>query len=234
MNAGRVLALAASQIGVHEDPPNSNLQKYGEWAGKNGVAWCAIFQAWLFAHCGYDWRPIVGPGFAYTPTLESQLQKQLGFTKVIPRNARPGDIVFFDFPDSVYRIQHVGIIEKNDAIHCVLTTIEGNTSQSSNDNGGEVQRRYRTYDYAVSVLRPTYHVPERVVLKRTLKLTKPRTKGLDVIKIRQLVGCRNPLWPVYDNAAVAAVKKWQHVHGLTPDGEFGPKSAKTAGWVYSG
>ena len=33
-----VLTVAAGEIGTTESPSNSNLQKYGEWYGWNGVA----------------------------------------------------------------------------------------------------------------------------------------------------------------------------------------------------
>jgi hypothetical protein len=67
------------------------------------------------------------------------------------RNARcwfgkpkAGDAVYFNFPHSVHRVQHVGFVEKVNADGSVVT-IEGNTSSSnhgSQDNGG-VYRRLR-------------------------------------------------------------------------------------------
>lgn len=230
--AAEVLTLARREIGVHESPAGSNRQKYGEWARDNGVAWCAIFVTYIFAHAGYDWRPLTS-GFAYTPTLEKTLRKN-GFRRVANSNAQPGDIVFFDFPDSVYRIQHVGIVEGNDPIHGrQLTTIEGNTSQRSDDNGGEVQRRYRPYGHVASILRPPYAVPApKPVLTRTLKLTKPRMFGRDVLALRKLLGLKP--WPFFDLAAAKALKKWQKVHGLEDDGQFGPDCCAKAGWVWRG
>jgi hypothetical protein len=53
--------------------------------------------------------------------------------------------VFFNFPDSLNRIQHVGIVEAVGA-GGAITTIEGNTSSGvagSQDRGGLVARRAR-------------------------------------------------------------------------------------------
>lgn len=239
--ATEVLSIASRELGTKESPSGSNKQKYGEWAGRNGVAWCAIFVTWVFARAGFDWRGRI-PGHAYTPTLERELRAQ-GFVKVDPYNAKPGDVVFFDFPDSVNRIQHVGIVEGNDPIHArQLITLEGNTSQRSDDNGGEVQRRYRPYRYVKSILRPPYTVPakrptranKRVpVIKRVLKYRRIfAMRGEDVKLVQALVGAK--VDGAFGPKTSAAVKAWQRKKGLYADGEFGPRSTRAAGWVWGG
>lgn len=229
--ASSVLSIARAELGTHESPAGSNRQKYGVWAQRNGVAWCAIFVTWVFARAGYDWRGRIA-GFAYTPTLNAKLQT-LGFRRVPPEQARPGDVVFFDFPDSVHRIQHVGIVADNDLVHRSLRTYEGNTSIASDDNGGEVMERHRGYSLTASILRPPYAAPAaRPALKRVLRLRLPRMSGPDVLAVRKLLGLKP--WPFYDAALVKAVKKWQASKGLETDGEFGPKSAKAAGFEWRG
>ena len=64
-----------------------------------------------------------------------------------------GDIVFFKFPTNKRRTNHVGyVISVNGS---TITTIEGNTSQSSNDNGGSVMKRVRNSNI-VAYARPKY------------------------------------------------------------------------------
>jgi hypothetical protein len=77
-------------------------------------------------------------------------------------NPQPGDLVFFDFPDNVHRVQHVGIVAevRQDG---TLTTIEGNTSSGdhgSQFNGGGVYRRHRDRRYVVGYGRPHFTAEE--------------------------------------------------------------------------
>ena len=85
----------------------------------------------LSANCGTmgDWFKNRGQSLAWSTT------------------PKRGDIVFFDFSGKHTTRQHVGIIEKVNADGS-LGTIEGNTSVTSNDNGGAVMRRTR-YKYQV-------------------------------------------------------------------------------------
>ena len=232
--ANAVLAVARAELGNHENPPESNRQKYGVWARNNGVAWCATYVTWVFAHAGCDWRGKI-PGFAYTPTLNACLQKKMRFKRVPPEEARPGDVVFFDFPDSVHRIQHVGIVADNDLRYRSLRTYEGNTSVTSDDNGGEVMERYRGYSLTASILRPPYAAPKpvkRIVIKRVLKVRNPRQTGPDVLAVRKFLGLKP--WPLFDRTARDALVRWQRHVGLTPDGEFGPACAAKAGMEWRG
>ena len=134
---GQVLKEAASQIGYTESPARSNRTKYGAWYGMDGQPWCAMFISWLFR----DTLEAIGGKFAYTPTGANWFKRNLRWSTT----PKVGAIVFFDFPDSVTRIQHVGIVEKVNADGSIVT-IEGNTSSGSSgsqDNGGGVFRRTR-------------------------------------------------------------------------------------------
>lgn len=66
-----------------------------------------------------------------------------------------GDIVFFDFSGKHTSRTHVGIVEKVNADGSI-TTIEGNTSVTSNDNGGAVMRRTRWPYQVTRYGRPSY------------------------------------------------------------------------------
>jgi hypothetical protein len=68
--------------------------------------------------------------------------------------AQPGDVVIFDFQGNHKRNQHTGIVQSVSGTS--LTTIEGNTSVSSNDNGGAVMRRTRSVSQVTGFLRPKF------------------------------------------------------------------------------
>lgn len=152
-----VLARARKEVGTTESPAGSNRTKYGRSYGMDGYAWCAMFIWWLLTTMKVE---IIKS--AYTPTMADWFkQKGAGFTD--DSKARPGDIIFFDFPDSTRRIQHVGIVVSNEGGQ--LVTIEGNTSSGtsgSQDNGGGVYQRTRGYGEAVYYGRPDYDNRERL------------------------------------------------------------------------
>lgn len=67
---------------------------------------------------------------------------------------QPGDLVLFDFSGAHKTRQHVGILVAQTGN--TLSTIEGNTSVTSNDNGGAVMRRTRTVSQVVGYVRPKW------------------------------------------------------------------------------
>jgi hypothetical protein len=81
-----------------------------------------------------------GKGCAYVPTTEAWLRATglwVGRT-----TAQPGDIAIFNWDGK--ESEHIGIVETwVGGPHGMFTTVEGNTSPTSNSNGGEVMRRTR-------------------------------------------------------------------------------------------
>ena len=156
--AGNIVAKAVSQIGVKESPAGSNMQKYGRAYGWNGVPWCCQFVWWVFRECGASSLFYNGQKVAYCPYVVTWAKKAglwLGRTA----NAQPGDIVLFAGSNGV--ASHIGIVEKRISAQSVQT-IEGNTSTTSNDNGGAVMRRKRSFNvvgssfYVLGFVRPKY------------------------------------------------------------------------------
>jgi hypothetical protein len=135
------LERAVSQLGVKEDPPNSNQCLYTDWYGMVGP-WCAMFVTWA-DQTGL--RPsesfLCGSSYAYVPYVVSDARLGLnGFA--ITSTPQPGDLVCFDWSwDGEY--DHVGIVEDPPDSAGNFTAIEGNTSTSDNSNGGQVMRRSR-------------------------------------------------------------------------------------------
>lgn len=149
-----IVKVAATQIGVKESPSGSNKVKYAEWYGMNGQPWCAMFVSWCAAMAGV--ADVVGK-YAYCPYFVDYFKKK-GWWLDREEKPQPGDIVFFS---NGKRACHVGIVEKRNGTVSV-TTIEGNTSTTSNDNGGAVMRRVRKYGsvgsswYIMGFGRPDY------------------------------------------------------------------------------
>lgn len=146
-----VIEIARSQAGTLEYPAGSNEQKFGEWYGMNGQPWCAMFISWVLAKAGFK-NPLYRA--SYTPAWVDMF-KAAGRWYTKPRR---GDIVFFDFPDSVHRVQHVGLVTRVNPDGSIRT-VEGNTSSGpsgSQDNGGGVFRRVRSTADVVGYGRPAY------------------------------------------------------------------------------
>ncbi len=151
---------ARHEVGTVERP--SNLTKYGVWYGMDGQPWCAIFISWLFR----DKLSAIGGKRAYTPTFADY------FKRVGRWGSKPkvGAVVFYDFPDSVDRIQHVGLVVSYD--RKTITTIEGNTSpgtSGSQSNGGGVYLRVRPRNRSiVGYGYPDFDEPKQYRVTRTM------------------------------------------------------------------
>lgn len=127
------VAVAVSQSGVTEWPPGSNQCKYCDWWGGTGP-WCDMFVSWCAAQIGAG--EIVGR-FAYCPE-HAHWFKARGQWHDGTDGAQPGDVVFFARGGEPC---HVGIVRGTDGGD--LLTVEGNTSRTSEDNGGAVMLRRR-------------------------------------------------------------------------------------------
>lgn len=139
-----VINWAASQIGVKESPAGSNRVKYwdmyAERAGRGwqGSPWCAAFVS-----VGYDitgvWKMTSDEGrFRYCPSTVNWA-KENGLWRTREQGGQAGDLIIFGNKGTAC---HIGFVEKVIS-GSKYQTIEGNTSVSSNDNGGAVMRRTR-------------------------------------------------------------------------------------------
>lgn len=144
---GDVLRIARSQIGYEEGRNNDN--KYGRAFGANHTAWCQEFVWWVFREAG-----LVGemPKTAVTRVAYPWYRRHRMLVRV--RDAKPGDVVWFDFSSSLKPVSHVGIVEKNLG-GGRLQTIEGNTNKAGSRSGGGVLRKVRS-TRIVAVGRPRY------------------------------------------------------------------------------
>lgn len=149
MTAKQIIERAKSQIGVCENPPNSNNVLYNTWYYGHPVSgsaypWCATFISWLFK-----------AEQSLCLKTASCLQMLEWFEKrgQIVKTPQAGDIVFFKYSTNNRRTNHVGLVISYDGR--TINTIEGNTSTTSQDNGGKVMQRNR-YSNIVAYARPKY------------------------------------------------------------------------------
>ena len=153
----QILDLAESQVGITEYPPNSNNVIYNTaFYGKevSGVAypWCCVFVWWVFS----QFEPCL---VKKTASCENMAQwfKDNGRWGATPQ---AGDVVFFKFNTNSRWTNHVGIVKEVLDGGAKIITIEGNTSVTSDDNGGAVMERTRTSNI-VGYGRPLYDKEEK-------------------------------------------------------------------------
>ena len=148
---------AKSFIGTSESPSGSNnvifnTHFYGREVSGSSYAWCCVFVWDIFRLCGVSSLFYDGNKTAYCPNLQVWAkEKGLAVQKT---DGQKGDIILFDWNGNLLA-DHVGIIEKKNS-DGTYTTIEGNTSLTSNDNGGSVMRRTRNLSEVLCVIRPRY------------------------------------------------------------------------------
>ena len=212
MKISEALTKAVNELGVSEYPADSNNVKYNTWYYGRMVEgreypWCAVFISFLFK----DNQHLV----KRTNSCQQMLEWFEARNRVVT-DPQPGDIVFFFFFSNGRRTNHVGIVVsvqgKNN-----LTTIEGNTSLSSNDNGGKVMQRRRTMKNIVAFARPEYE--DASSYHPTLK---KGSKGNSVAILQTLLNI--DVDGDFGPKTKEAVIQFQKAHNLKPDGIVGPKT----------
>ena len=140
MTAEKILDVARSQLGIKENPPNSNKVKFNTAFYEQEVS-------------GSQY-----PGASqlfYGGKRTASCSKLLSFhtAQKIQGGYLPGDIIFFNFKGKK-NTEHVGICESWDGEK--ITTIDGNTGTGNEANGGAVLRRRRDKSFIVGAYRPVY------------------------------------------------------------------------------
>lgn len=144
-----LLQIAIWQIGMVENPANSNKTKYGETFGLNGQPWCLIFIWWVFHEAGFN---LYHTGSCTTLVNRYKANSP---SQLVYENFQPGDIVFFDWSGEKKKTEHCGIVTAVNG--SLVYTIEGNTSKRDDSNGGCVMPRSRNSKYITCAIRPKYN-----------------------------------------------------------------------------
>lgn len=155
----KLLSVARNQIGIKESPSGSNsviynTEYYGRKVSGANYPWCCAFVWWVFRKAGLSNLFYNGKKTAYCPAVLSWGKKTT--------NPQPGDLVLFDFKHNGVP-GHIGILEKKLSSN-LYQTIEGNTSVTSNDNGGVVMRRTRQLSDILCFISISYGVTENGVV----------------------------------------------------------------------
>ena len=188
-----IIKLAQTQIGYRANPDNTNKYNLEYYGKESGQPWCVVFQWWLFKHTGLSKLFYGGNKTASCGTLYDYYDKQgLTIKDKVPQR---GDLVFFEFNGVAHC--HIGLCEAFDGHN--VTTIDGNTSEtSSQSNGGQVLRRTRGKGCIWGVARPKYATdpePEEVwyTVQKGDTLTKiARKYGVTVDYLVELNNISNP------------------------------------------
>lgn len=220
-----ILSVAQSQIGVKESPAGSNRVKFSSWYGLVGP-WCDMFVSWCANMAGVG--NVVGK-YAYCPSHVNYF-KSKGWWHGPEYQPKPGDIIFFGRRGVAC---HVGIVERRNGSYSV-TTIEGNTSVSSSDNGGAVMRRVRTYGTPygswgiLGFASPPYQNGNgHVSAPAARSWLQKGDRGLEVKELQSKLialgySCgKSGADGEFGTDTLNAVKRFQQNHGLVADGEAG-------------
>lgn len=151
-----IIKKAISYIGTREYPAGSNnvifnTHFYGKSVRGSAFPWCCTFVWDIFRMCKAKKLFCGGEPTAYCPTVESWAKNHGQWHS--NTEGRPGDLCLMDFGKG--RASHIGIVEKKNA-DGTYTVIEGNTSKTSNDNGGCVMRKIRRTGVIRGFYRPDY------------------------------------------------------------------------------
>ena len=146
-----LLDIARRQIGTRESPPNSNNVRYNTWYYGREVSgaaypWCMVFVQWVF-----DQSCVKLP--VRTASCGALMRAAQAAGCWVTKGYQPGDVVIYDFPGGA-ATDHCGIVEAVDGTY--ISAIEGNTSSSSDADGGAVERRARKFSQIVGAVRPSY------------------------------------------------------------------------------
>lgn len=235
-NAYRVLTSAAGEIGYSRWTDKLRGTKYARetqpalwprdpWLLANGIAFCDIFLTWVFWKAGA--LDILPGRQSFNTDYRANAGRNAG-ALVTRAQARPGDVLVFDWNRATQATNHVGILEKVTAAGNPQS-IEGNTSPGSSGsqgNGGGVYRRVRRWDQVRYIIRPDWAklAPSIPSGGASAPEAKPATSDLVVDgKLGPATAKRIQKWLKVTQDGVigpATIKAWQRGHGTPVDGKI--------------
>lgn len=175
----KVIQVAKGFHGVKESPANSNnvifnTHYYGREVSGSSYPWCCVFVWDVFRLAGMSDVFCGGQKTAYCPEVENYYKTRGRFFK----DGKRGDLVLMDFGKG--RASHIGILL--DTTSTGYLVIEGNTSVTSNDNGGKVMIRERKKNVIRGFARPVYPKDEKVETEYYEKCSSKEKSIVDGLK----------------------------------------------------
>lgn len=167
MSLSKVIEVARADLGYTESPASSNMTKYGEWYGVNGVPWCVQALAFWFDQAG-ERMAFFGGGKTASCSILLRWYREQGLTVPV-EEVQVGDIVLLNF-NYKSSADHCGLVVEThwhqDGTLDYIVTIEGNTTSGdalNQDNGGCVAIKARFPHQIVAVCRPQYQPEPEIV-----------------------------------------------------------------------
>lgn len=155
--AKQLLDFERSQLGIKETPAGSNNVRYntdyyGRAVSGDSFPWCCAFQWDAFRLCGASSLFYGGTKTAYCPAMQAYAETH---GQWVTSGFQPGDLILFDFHGGGRGLAcHIGMLER--VVNGTYICLEGNTSVTSDDNGGAVMRRTRYRSQILGAYRPKY------------------------------------------------------------------------------
>lgn len=178
--ANDIISCARKYVGVVEKPNNNvifNTKYYGREVNGAQYPWCCVFVYEIFKERNASHLFCGGQKTALCQYALDYYRKQGKFFKTDPK---VGDLVFFKFGKSSRETNHIGIVTK--ILPNGINTIEGNTSDANQANGGMVMERVRSTGI-VGYGRPDYDeivsIPSPISMPAIAENLYPQ-KGIDV------------------------------------------------------
>ena len=175
--ATQIINTAKKYLGVVEKPNNNvifNTRYYGREVNGAAYPWCCTYIFCIFQEAGASALFCGGQKTALCQFALDYYRKNGQFFKT---NPQPGDLVFFKFGSSSRETNHIGIVEKVNSDGAIVT-IEGNTSDSNQTNGGMVMEKLRRTGI-VGYARPDYEKEAKPTLPPIFENIYPQ-KGIDM------------------------------------------------------
>lgn len=215
MDRNEIIKVAESQLLEKEIPQGSNKQKFGQWYGMNGYAWCAMFVSWVYDKAGSPFSTPNAPnGFHGCAAGYNYWKSQ----RKITLDPKPADIVLFDWNKDGHS-DHTGIFKGwLDEKKQYFYAIEGNTAVGDDSNGGQVMIRKRH----ISMVRAFVNIlDEDVFTPSVLKKGDVGGAVKELQKLLQKYGHTLIVDGEFGVVTEICVKTFQSQKGLEPDGIVG-------------
>lgn len=240
-----LLAYAAKDLGYSRWDDKKTGTKFGRWYADlvgnqayaaNGVAFCAMAASYWYAGIS---QSCPGLPEAYVPYIYNKAKKIVGVVLSNKRNAKPGDLVLFDWNNDG-SLNHTGIVELNKGSY--LQTIEGNSP------AGKVARHTRSWGTIKYIIRPLWDGDDPATTEDPRIIAVDGKWGGDTTYLAQLildapykdgeVSRQNPehrsklkgctlgwKWTGSEGRGSQIIKLLQEVWGAKADGVMGPDTA---------
>lgn len=234
--AADVLRIALAEMGTSGGKKYWNYVMGGGYVSGSATPYCACGVSWVFHKAGAKCAGL--PSASCTYGIYNGAKKA---GKVVPvSQAKPGDVILFDFDSHHGDAEHCGIIR--DVGTDTFVCYEFNTSSSGSTTGGHQMVKVRKKKYTFAIIRPDYDKVKPVVEQLVVDGNGgPKT----IRRFQQVVGSayldgvisgqykpNHKYFPAItsvtfeDTGESQLVKIIQHIVGVTPDGYWGRDTSR--------